>query len=282
MDGVQTDHCYRHPSRATLLSCSSCGKSICSDCMTNAAVGIRCPDCAKSSQKVIRARGGSWGAHSNTVTIVLVALCAILFVASMLGGAVDGFRPRGDLFERGALFGPLVADGEWWRLLTAGFLHADILHIAFNMMMLWVLGDALERYTGPVRFLTIYLSAVLWGSAGALVVDRLNGETSVTVGASGGVFGLMAALLVMQWTQGTTLLGGQVGMLLLVNLGISFVVPGISIGGHLGGLVGGALAAFVLGGFGKGHVAYGKLTPVVGAGIVAVMAGAVAVSLGVV
>jgi len=140
-------------------------------------------------------------------------------------------------------------------MVTGGFLHAGFLHVAFNMYLLWILGGALERYAGTARFVAIYASSLLWGSAAALVVD----PNAFTVGASGGVFGLMAAMFLLERQRGVALLGSTVGMLLVINLVITFLIPGISVGGHVGGLLGGAAAGFVLSGFGRGHMAYGRI-----------------------
>jgi membrane associated rhomboid family serine protease len=172
-----------------------------------------------------------------------------------------------------------MADGEWWRLVTSAFLHANLFHLLFNMWGLWLLGGALERYAGAPRMLVVYFSSVLWGSAGALLwgADIAHSNAS-TVGASGGVFGLMAALLVLERTRGVALLGGGLGLLLAVNLAFTFFYPGISIGGHLGGIAGGAAAAFVLSGFGRGSLAYGRIKPAIAASLAALGAAALVVS----
>jgi membrane associated rhomboid family serine protease len=204
-----------------------------------------------------------------------VGVNVLVFVVEMSQGiAVRGIGGS-SIVRDGAVAASPVADGEWWRLLTAGFIHAGIGHIAFNMLALWWLGGALERYIGTWRMLAVYFPALLWGSAGALILS----PDTLTVGASGGVFGLMAALLVIERQRGVALLGSSIGVVLLLNLGITFLIPGISVGGHLGGLAGGAAAAFVLSGLGRGHIAYGRVRVTVVAGVVALMAAAVVVSL---
>ncbi|MCU0307549.1 MAG: rhomboid family intramembrane serine protease [Thermoleophilia bacterium] len=272
-------HCYRHPDRETLLSCSNCGKPICTECMSTAAVGIRCPDCAGGRTGVTRVvRPGRIAASRDAApaTMAILAVNVLVFGVELIQGvSVRGGLGGSSVAAEGGVFGPAVADGEWYRMLTAGFIHAGLFHLAFNMFALWWLGGALERYAGTTRMLAIYLTSILWGSAGALLLS----PTALTVGASGGVFGLMGALLVLERQQGIALLGSGVGMFLLLNLAITFLIPGISIGGHLGGLVGGAACALVLSGFGKGHLAYGRLAPAVIAGVVALMAGAVAVGV---
>jgi membrane associated rhomboid family serine protease len=208
-------------------------------------------------------------------TTTLVVINVLVYLAEMSQGVWLRGVAGSDLIDQGAIYGPAIADGEWYRLVTGGFLHASILHIAFNMYLLWILGGALERYAGTARFLAIYFTALLWGSAGALVTS----PDARTVGASGAVFGLMAALFILERQKGVALLGGSVGALLLINLVFTFLFPGISIGGHIGGIIGGAAAAFILSGYGRGHLAYGKVGASGWAAIAALMAGAVAVSL---
>jgi membrane associated rhomboid family serine protease len=269
--------CYRHPDRQTLLSCSNCERPICTSCAQQVAVGLRCPECVGTPTgiKAVGKRVTPGAAGALSATAVLVGINVLVFIVEMSQGI--GVRGIGgsSIIQDGAVAGPPVADGEWWRLLTAGFIHAGIGHIAFNMLALWWLGGALESYVGTGRMLGIYFSAVLWGSAGAIILS----PNSLTVGASGGVFGLMAAMLIIERQRGVALLGSSIGVVLLLNLGITFFLPGISIGGHLGGLLGGGAAAFALSGFGKGHVAYGKVKGPVLIGVVAVMAAAVVVSL---
>jgi membrane associated rhomboid family serine protease len=138
--------------------------------------------------------------------------------------------------------GLLVADGEYWRLVTSGFLHANLWHIGLNMYLLWILGGMLEPAIGKVRFLVVYFTALLGGAFGALVVSPL----SPTVGASGAIFGLMGATAVVMHRRGINIFEAGIGGLILINLVLSFVIPGISVGGHLGGLVAGALAMLAI------------------------------------
>lgn len=256
-------HCYRHPGRETYLSCSSCGRPICTDCMTQAPVGVRCPECSgggggRRQPEAVRRVRAAERSGTPVATIVLVALNVLVYLAELAQGVGVQGVSGSELVRDGAVFGPAVADGEWYRMITGGFLHAGVFHILFNMYLLWVLGGALERYAGAGRFLVIYFSAILWGSAGALILS----PNSLTVGASGGVFGVMAAVYLLERQKGVSLLGSAVGMLLLLNLGITFLIPGISVGGHVGGLLGGAAAAFILSGFGRGHMAYGRIDAV--------------------
>ncbi len=270
-----TPTCYRHHDRETLVSCSSCDRPICTSCMVQAAVGVKCPECAGRPTGAARLMPRPVARGTAYVTMTLIAFNVAVFVLQMLtdGGSV-GRGIGGDIAARGWLDAPDVAAGDWWRLVTSAFLHAGIAHLAFNMLALWYLGTALESYVGPLRFGLIYLGSVLWGSAGALLFAPL----SPTVGASGGVFGIMAAILVLQRQRGISIVG-DVGIWLGINLIITFTLPGISIGGHLGGIVGGAATAFALSSFGKGHIAARTLTPVAVAATIGVLVLGVVVSL---
>jgi membrane associated rhomboid family serine protease len=233
--------CYRHPSRETGVSCSNCGNPICPDCMTATPVGMRCPDCAGQKQRVHTMRS----MHVDpTVTYVLIAICVLMFLGAGAGGSfLTGSGGASRAFIDLALFEPAIADGEYWRLVTSGFLHSGLLHIGFNMYILYWLGPLLEPSLGHIRFLALYLASLLAGSFGALLLSPAN---EYTVGASGAVFGLMGAAFVMQRARGIDPMQSGIGPVILFNLALSFIIPNISIGGHLGGLVGGALAAFAM------------------------------------
>lgn len=205
------------------------------------------------------------------LTVGIIAVCVVLFVVELAQGAGFGGSGASRVAVDLGLFGPFVVEGQWYRLVTSAFVHAGLVHLGFNMIVLWWLGGALERYAGSLRTGAIYLASILWGAAGAL----LMAPDALTVGASGGIYGLMVALLVLERQQGIALLGSGIGVFLLLNLAITFVIPGISIGGHLGGLLGGFLAAIVLSGFGRGHMAYGRLAPAVVGGMAAVLVGGV-------
>ncbi len=231
--------CYRHPSRETGVSCSKCGRPICPDCMTPTPVGMRCPECASDRTKV---KTISSVRSDPRVTYVLIALNVIAFLASGRFGVQGG--GGSSLFQRFALDGPDIGiNHEYWRLFTGGFLHAGFLHIGFNMYLLYILGRMLEPEMGSVRFALLYFVAMLAGSAGALVLTPL----SYTVGASGAVFGLMGATFLLMRSRGIDPMAGgifgSIGGLILINLVFSFALSGISIGGHIGGLIGGGLLA---------------------------------------
>jgi membrane associated rhomboid family serine protease len=240
--------CYRHPSRETGVSCSNCARPICPDCMTTTPVGMRCPECARQRTKVKRMRDM---ASVPQVTYALIAVNVIAFLAE--GGGVFSFggEATGSVITKGGLLGSSespffagqgVAHGEWWRIVTGGFLHENLLHIGFNMWVLYFLGTMLEPALGRVKFGLIYAVSLLSGSLGALLVS----PHSLTVGASGAVFGLMGAAAVEMRARQIPLMQSGVGGLILINLVISFTLSGISWGGHLGGLIGGGLAALVI------------------------------------
>jgi membrane associated rhomboid family serine protease len=267
--------CYRHPDRETGLSCSECGRPICTECMTVAPVGLRCPEhsgAPRGAQRVTRTvRRAGYGGQGALLTKALIALNVGIYLAQLAGGATLN-ADRGWIFVHGALYGPLVADGDWWRLITAAFLHYGPFHLAMNMLALWWFGTPLEDTLGRGRFLLLYLVSGLAGSAGALIAS----PTAVTVGASGAIFGILGAALVLE-RQGTPVFGGAL-TLIVVNLAFTFAVPNISIGGHLGGLAGGILGTFALSRFGRGHAVYGRLGLVGVVGLLAVGAASVAVS----
>ena len=233
--------------------------------MTFGPVGIRCPDHsgkARGATKVVQNVQRSTSRNPGIVTMTLIGINVGIYFLQLAGGApVSG--NGGWIFEHGALVmrriasdGQLVglAEGEWWRLITAAFLHYGPIHLGLNMLALWWIGRPLESYLGPFRYLLLYLVSGLAGSAGALLMTP-NG---VTVGASGAIFGILGAAIVLE-RQGNYVLGGSALPLLIVNLAFTLAVPGISIGGHLGGLTAGALCILVLSRFGKGSAAYSRI-----------------------
>ena len=234
--------CYRHPNRETGVSCSHCGKPICPDCMTATPVGMRCPDCAGQRTRVQSLRS----MHVDPiVTYVLIGINVLMFLGSGGGGGLltGGGSGGSRVFNDFALYGPAIDLGhDYWRLITGGFLHSGILHIGFNMYILYWLGTMLEPSLGHVRFGALYFASLLAGSFGALLLD----PNAVTVGASGAVFGLMGAAFVLQRARGIDPMQSGIGPVILINLVLGFVIPNVSVGGHLGGLVGGVLCAFAM------------------------------------
>jgi len=234
--------CYRHPDRETRVSCSSCGRPICPDCMTPTPVGMRCPECAQQRTKVVQGVGGGEGFARFPATYVLIALNVIAYLIEIASGA-GGFSSTGSrVVADFALFGPAVAEGEWYRLVTSGFLHASLFHIGFNMLLLYFLGRLLEPALGTLRFVALYFASLLAGSMGALLLD----PNAFTLGASGAVFGLAGATFVIARGRGMDAIAGEIGFLIVFNLVFSFIAPRISVGGHLGGLIAGVICALVI------------------------------------
>jgi membrane associated rhomboid family serine protease len=269
-------YCYRHPNRETGLSCTECARPICTECMTMTSVGPRCPDhaYARPAGSVRRQVRMAWPRTRGVpvVTWTLIGINVLVYLVTVAQGAGIN-SPGGSLFGKWVLYGPAVANGDWWRLITAAFLHGSLIHIGLNMLALYWLGGPVETFLGHARYAALYLVSGLAGSAGALLVN----PTDVTVGASGAIFGIMGALLIIEYQQ-TGQLAGQALTLIAINLLFTFSVPGISYGGHLGGLAGGILAALALSRFGRGHVAYGRPGLVGIIGLVAVAAASVALS----
>ncbi len=257
--------CYRHPDRETGVSCANCGRPICPSCMTTTPVGMRCPECSRQTTKVRNLRTSF---DRPVVTLALIAINVLIYFGMSTQTGLQG--TGGSLSRDFGLFGPAVDQGQWYRLLTSGFLHAGLIHLGFNMYILWFLGNLLEPSLGPVRFGALYLASLLSGSFGALLLA----PNALTVGASGAIFGLMGATFVMHRARGIDPMQSGIGVLILLNLGISFVLPGISIGGHLGGLVGGALAGWLMDQAQSRRLGHAVLVPVV----ICLAVGAVAVA----
>jgi membrane associated rhomboid family serine protease len=235
--------CYRHPDRETRVSCSSCGRPICPDCMTPTPVGMRCPECMHQRTKVVRNPTGTPGQlNAFPATVALIAINVVAYLIE-IGSGGGGFNTSfNSVTIDFGLFGPSVAEGEWYRLVTSGFLHASPLHIGFNMLLLFLLGRLLEPALGTPRFVAVYFASLLAGSLGALLLD----PNALTLGASGAVFGLAGATFVIARGRGMDAIAGEIGFLIVFNLVFSFIGPRISVGGHLGGLVAGVLCGLAI------------------------------------
>ncbi|MGN6372073.1 MAG: rhomboid family intramembrane serine protease [Solirubrobacteraceae bacterium] len=231
--------CYRHPSRETGVSCSSCGRPICPDCMTTTPVGMRCPECSKQRTRVVRMRTM---ARTPRVTYGLIAANVIVFLLERGQFGIGGAAVHGEVVEKGWVARyPIAHEHEYWRLVTNGFLHAGLLHIFFNMYLLYVLGLMLEPALGSVKFAAIYFTALLAGSFGALFATA-----APSVGASGAVLGLAGAAAVELRARRMSIMESGVGFVIIVTVALSFTVRGVSVGAHIGGLIGGTLAALAI------------------------------------
>jgi membrane associated rhomboid family serine protease len=243
--------------------------------MTPTSVGMRCPECSRQRTRVVRPR--SMSTSQPTATYALIAINVVVFLAELVSGVslVGSSFGGSKVIEKGALFGPAVANGDYWRLITSGFLHFNLWHIAFNMYALYILGNLLEPAIGHVRFALIYIVALLAGSFGALIVT----PDSLTVGASGAVFGLFGAAILELRSRGVDVMATGLPLWLGINLLFTFTFNHISVGGHIGGLVGGALAGVAIAELDKRRNIPRMVGPLVAVAIgVASVIGAIAVA----
>lgn len=229
--------CYRHPDHPAAVGCQRCDRAVCPQCMHSASVGFHCPECVRQGgQRVYRARDLQPG---RQVTLTLLGLNAVMFVLQMASGGGnlnDGITPDG------WLWGPAVADGEYWRLLSSGFLHANLPHILFNSWALWIFGPLVESMFDRGRMLGIYLAGLFGGSALVLLFNW--GQP--TLGASAAVLGLGGAIVGAMTARGISLRSNNLVGILLINLLLPLLFPGISFWGHLGGIIGGFVAGYAM------------------------------------
>lgn len=242
--------CYRHPDRETGIRCTRCDKPICPECMVSASVGFQCPDCVRQGSGHMprqRTVAGGVVAHDPfLITKILIALNVAVFVIELAAGS----RVVGDLGLYAACtpkqFPPQqcvgVADGEWYRVLTSAFLHdrSNFAHIGFNMLSLWWIGGPLERLLGRSRYIVIYLISALAGSAAVLLIA----PDSLTLGASGAIFGLFGATAVFMRRLRYDM--RPILILLVLNIVFSFTWPNVSWQAHLGGLAAGSVVAIAM------------------------------------
>jgi membrane associated rhomboid family serine protease len=212
--------------------------------MTPTSVGMRCPECSRDTTKVRTAAHINNASSSMPVTITLIVINVIAYLAE--GGAGLSFSGSSQLTGYVQLHGvlaaaPIALNHEYWRLVTSGFLHESLIHIGFNMYLLFVLGRMIEHAVGSVRFATIYFVSLLAGSLGALIAS----PHVPSLGASGAIFGLMGAAFIELRRRGIDPFQAGIGPLIIINLVLSFALPGVSYGAHIGGLVGGVLCGIL-------------------------------------
>lgn len=258
--------CINHPDRPAAVPCQRCGSPICGQCMIEAPVGFQCPRCVATASANVKAGRPAWRqiTKSSRATLVLVGINVAVWLAIVLtgwrhspvanylglnllplcdlpGDSLMGLSPE-QCAGMGGAWAPGTADFAWWKLLTNGFTHTDPIHLLFNMIVLWMLGPQLDRFFGTSRFLALYLTSILTASAFAL---WLSPENVFGQGASGGVFGLIGALLVV-----TVLQRGDVRSIVVwLGINVAFMVWGagfISWQAHLGGFVGGCVVTYAL------------------------------------
>lgn len=238
--GSSDNHCYRHPDRQSYVLCQRCGRTICGECQTQAAVGVHCPECRREAQQnaprtkpaVVTAINRARRSGGPLVTWSIIGVTALVYLLQLVsGGAV----------VNALAYWPPLTEVEPWRMLTSLFVHSQqsFLHILFNMYSLYIFGRILEQMLGRGRFLALYLISGLGGSLAVLLIA----PTISVVGASGAIFGLLGAFFVIQRGIGGNNL--QLVLVIGLNLVIGFVIPGIAWQAHIGGLVVGALVALV-------------------------------------
>ncbi len=208
--------------------------------MTPTPVGMRCPECSRDRTKVKTIRSIS---SAPIVTQALIAINVAVFIAATAAGASLSGGGSGVVFTKGYLYGPLIVhQHEYWRIVTSGFLHDGILHLAFNMLFLYIMGAMLEPAIGRLNFAAVYVASLLAGAFGALLFQ----PQSPTVGASGACFGVLGALIVVAHNRRIPIWQSGLGITLAINIVFSLSVSGISIGGHLGGLIGGLITGALI------------------------------------
>jgi membrane associated rhomboid family serine protease len=235
---VPSTTCYRHPERETGRRCTRCGRSACPDCLQDAAVGAQCVECVKAAAPSKRQRVTVLARNEPLLaTKIIIGINVVAFVVIGLRDA--RFDGLGQTSLDYVLFGPSVAHGEWYRIFTSSVVHFGFIHILFNMLLLWIVGQILEPGAGPVRFGLLYVASVAAGSAAALIWQ----PNAITAGASGGVFGVAAAATLVMQRQGVSFWNTGFGPLLVINLIADLWIPHVSLACHIGGAIGGLLAA---------------------------------------
>lgn len=241
--------CYRHPDRVSYVRCQRCGRTICAQCQTPAAVGVICPECMAQQRATAPRTRPAWisrmtGPGAPAITYGIIAVCVVVFILQNL--PVVGSRITDSLVYAGAYsypsgaLSPLIGF-EPWRMLTSVFLHANIVHIALNMYTLWIFGIVLEPMLGRARFLALFLISGFAGSLGVLLISPAN---QPVLGASGAIFGMFGAFFIIQRRLGAN--ATQILVLVAINLAIGFI-PGFNIAwqAHVGGFVGGLLVGLI-------------------------------------
>ncbi|MEV4988913.1 MULTISPECIES: rhomboid family intramembrane serine protease [Micrococcaceae] len=247
---AQVPVCPRHPDRPSYVRCQRCGRPACPDCQRAAAVGFQCVDCVNETRRttpeVRSVYGGAVATGKPLVTYGLIAACVVVYALQML---IPGDWVYKQFAYNNIFAAPQYGAFEPWRMVTSAFLHSpdSLLHILLNMYTLWIFGQALEPILGRVRFLALYLISAFGGSVGYLLMNPVlvPGQGLVgLVGASGAIFGLFGAMLLVQRQRGGDT--RQLWVLIAINGVIGFLIPHIAWQAHLGGLITGGLCAAVL------------------------------------
>jgi membrane associated rhomboid family serine protease len=211
--------------------------------MTPTPVGMRCPECANQRTRVVRNPTGTATSVAFPATIALIAINVIVYLIEIAHGGGGTTMTNHTIYDLGGLWGPAVNEGgDWWRTITAGFVHVSIIHIGFNMYLLFILGRLMEPSIGTPRFVVLYFSSLLAGSFAALLLE----PSTLSAGASGAIFGVLGATFVIARGRRLDSIAGQIGILILINLVFTFTDGTISVGAHVGGLVCGVICGFII------------------------------------
>ena len=236
--------CFRHPDRPTGLRCTRCERPACPDCLREASVGYHCLDCVSEGQRGMRRQRTIAGAALSNTAIVVPALIVanvLLYLATAIQAGSGTQNNASALFDVLSLSPLTVASGQWWSLITSGFLHMGLAHLAMNMIALWVIGRDLELLLGRVRFASVYALSLLGGSTAVFLFGDMG---TPVAGASGAVYGLIGGIAVAAFRLKVSL--RPVLTVIAINIALTLFIPGLSLLGHLGGLIAGAIATAAL------------------------------------
>ena len=240
----ETPVCVRHPDRPTRLLCTRCDRPACPDCLRDASVGMQCVDCVNEGARSVRRPRTLAGAQVSNgrpiITQVMIALNVLAYVVTVVQSGSPMNNSRAGLFTATSMIPELTANGEWWRILTSGFMHFGLIHLALNMAALFVVGPVVEQELGRLRYSVVYLLSLLGGSAAAFYFGTICQQLA---GASGAVFGLMGALLIVFKRQKRDI--STILVIVGINL-VSNLFTNASLLGHLGGFVIGGLLTLAM------------------------------------
>jgi membrane associated rhomboid family serine protease len=261
-----TERCYRHPNVETGVHCTRCGRPICPDCMIPAPVGHQCPECVNEARREFRQGPGRQIAAANvrrraSVTTLLLGMIGAMYLVEISAGGPGSLMtgPSGEkLINLGASVGLAqtangligIGAGQYWRLVSSMFLHAGLLHIAFNSYALWIFGTVVEQELGRVRFVLIYFATGIVASAASYAF----GPNAVGVGASGAIFGIFGAFVAYNYRRRHMAIAAarlrSAVTLVILNMVLAFSIPGIDWRAHVGGFIAGLFAGFAAEGVG--------------------------------
>jgi membrane associated rhomboid family serine protease len=234
------NYCYRHPDRESYIVCQRCGRTICPECQTQAAVGVHCPECVREARanepkrsapsRFARAVRSGSASGRPVVTYAIVAITVVIYLVQLVSR--DAITPY-------LTYYPVLTRLAPWTMITALFVHGGFFHVALNMYSVYAIGPMVEQLVGKWRYLALYLLSGFGGSVAVLLLSPQSG----VLGASGAIFGLLGALFVIQRRLGGN--SAQLLILIVLNLAAGFFLSGVSWQAHVGGLAIGALVALI-------------------------------------